>query len=96
MTSHKGQARAKRVREFKASLACNDDVFAREEHRHRRTSDAKDAALREKACAKKKRYPSRYDAELAIEACEEHVASGLRCYECPYCRGWHLTSKPER
>ena len=49
-----------------------------------------------KACTSKKRYPYRSDAEEAIELCAQHGTRGLHCYRCPYCDGWHLTSKPMR
>ena len=55
-----------------------------------------EAALERKACTSKKRYPYRSDAEEAIELCAQHGTRGLHCYRCPYCDGWHLTSKPMR
>ena len=30
-----------------------------------------------------------------VRACAAQGPTGLRCYRCPYCEGWHLTSKPE-
>ena len=95
MTSHKGQAKAKLLQEFKASLGDLGEAFQNETQKQRRKDLAREAARCEKACGKKKRYFSRYEAELAIDACEEHGTTGLRAYECPYCNGWHLTSKPE-
>lgn len=94
MGSHKRSARAKQVAEFKASLGGMDDVFAREDARKKKASKEREDALRWKACERKNRYPSRYEAEQAIAACAEHGTTGLHCYRCPHCNGWHLTSKP--
>ncbi len=96
MGSRKPSANAKRVSEFKAQLGGLDDIFAREEHRREDLSAKKEAALRNKACESKNRYPSRYDAQIAIDACAEHGTTGLHMYRCKYCNGWHLTSKPRR
>lgn len=48
-----------------------------------------------KACERKNRYASRYEAELTAAECAEHGAPPLHVYRCPYCNGWHLTSKGE-
>ena len=37
----------------------------------------------------------RYEAELTAAECAEHGAPPLHVYHCPYCNGWHLTSKGE-
>ena len=95
VASRKPSANAKRVSEFKSQLGGLDDLFAREEQRQEHLSAEKQAALRNKACESKNRYPSRYDAQLAIDACAAHGTTGLHSYKCPYCNGWHLTSKPE-
>ena len=34
-------------------------------------------------------------AELTAAECAEHGAPPLHVYRCPYCNGWHLTSKGE-
>lgn len=56
----------------------------------------REGALREKACASKKRYDSRAEAKAAITACERHGSPALYLYRCPYCGGWHLTHKRPR
>ena len=96
MASRKPSANAKRVSEFKSQLGGLDDLFAREEQRREGLSAQKEAALRNKACESKNRYSSRYEAEQAIAACAEHGKRGLHMYRCEYCKGWHLTSKPQR
>lgn len=96
MTSRKRQARAKQVAEFKASLGGLDSVFECEDARRAQRSADREAALRNKACESKNRYPSKGDAQEAIRLCAEHGTTGLHCYRCQYCNGWHLTSKPER
>lgn len=96
MASRKPSAKAKRVAEFKAQLGGMDDAFFREERRRDKKAAEHEAALEKKMCTSKNRYPTRADAEEAIESCAEHGRRGLHCYECPYCGGWHLTSKPER
>ena len=96
MVSRKPSANAKRVSKFKSELGGLDDLFAHEQRRSENMSARKEAALRNKACESKNRYPSRYDAEQAIAACAAHGTKGLHSYRCPYCNGWHLTSKPKR
>ena len=98
MGSRKRQAIAKQVAEFKASLGganSMDDIFAQEDARRKRRDEEHDAALRRKACESKNRYAFRSEAEEAIASCAEHGTTGLHAYRCPYCGGWHLTSKPE-
>ena len=96
MGSRKGSAKAKRIAEFKAGLGGMDDVFAREDARKSKKAAEKDAALRKKSYESKNRYSCKSDAEAAILACAEHGTTGLHCYRCSYCNGWHLTSKPQR
>lgn len=93
MGSRKGSAKAKRVAEFKAQLGGMDDVFAKENQRNTKRAQEKEAALRRKACESKNRYSCRSDAEAAIVACADYGTTGLHCYKCSYCNGWHLTSK---
>ena len=71
-----------------------DDLFEAEGERVERAAEEHDAAVRRKACESKNRYASRSDAEEAIASCAAHGTRGLHCYRCPYCNGWHLTSKP--
>ena len=96
MTSRKPSAKAKQVSAFRSQLTDLDDVFAREQHRKENLSAQKEAALRNKACESKNRYSSQSEARLAIASCAEHGTTGLHAYRCPYCKGWHLTSKPPR
>ena len=88
--------------EFNASLGGDlfggssgaDDAFAREGERRRRQAEDADAARRHRGCEKKNRYASRTEAEAAIASCADWGTTGLSCYHCPYCNGWHLTSHP--
>ncbi len=96
MGSRKPSANAKKVAKFKAQLGGMDDLFAREAARRERRSAEHEAALERRACTSKNRYAFRSDAEEAIRLCAEHGTHGLHSYKCPYCGGWHLTSKPER
>ena len=96
MGSRKPSAKAKQVAAFKSQLVDLSDSFAREETRRKRMSGEKEAALRKKACESKNRYSSRSEALIVIEECAEHGTIGLHAYRCPYCDGWHLTSKPPR
>ena len=96
MGSRKPSAKAKQVNAFKAQLGDLDNIFAREGRRNERMSEERKAALRRKACESKNRYPNAYEAQAAIDACAEHGRTGLHSYRCPYCNGWHLTSKPQR
>lgn len=96
MGSRKPSAKAKQVAAFKAELGGMDDIFAREERRREQRAAEHEEALREKACRSKNRYSCRSKAEEAIRACADHGTTGLHSYRCPFCNGWHLTSKPER
>ena len=47
----------------------------------------------------KLRYRNRRDADHVVAGMDRdgmHRERALRSYECPYCHGWHLTSKPKR
>jgi len=49
--------------------------------------------IRRSECERKKRYAS--EAEARATADHQARASGkeLKVYECPWCRGWHLSSR---
>ena len=96
MGSRKPSAKAKQVKQFRSQLGGMDGLFAREESRQSKSQERKEAARRKKACESKNRYTSRGEAQQAIDACAAHGTTGLHLYRCPYCNGWHLTSKPER
>lgn len=94
MGSRKRSARERERTAYRSSLGGMDGIFAREEKRREQKDAEREASRRQRTCERKKRYASRVDAEDAIAACAEHGRRGLRAYRCPYCGGWHLTSKP--
>ena len=103
MGSRKPSARAKKIAAFKASFVDADgfpaslsDPFAQEDRKRAERERERAEALRNKACESKNRYDTRVEAEEAIASCAAYGRRGLHCYQCPYCDGWHLTSKPER
>lgn len=73
-----------------------DDIFEREERRQDEAAFARESALRVKACESKNRYAHLDEAEEVLAWCEARGKRGLSIYECPYCGGWHLTSKPRK
>ena len=93
MGSRKPTARKREIDEFKAGLDSDafDDLFAQEDERREQQERERDEAYRWKSCERKKRYPTRAEAEEAIALCEAHGTYGLHCYRCEYCKGWHLT-----
>lgn len=103
MGSKKRSAWQKQKAEFAASLGGRDDLFAdggrdpfaRESAARTARDEAREAAHRKKACERKNRYASRYEAEATAAECAEHGAPPLHVYRWPYCEGWHLTSKGE-
>jgi len=72
------------------------NMFGPEARRRAERDALRELDLREKACSSKNRYIDEEDALEALEACERHGRRNLRIYRCPYCDGWHLTSKPQR
>lgn len=94
MGSRKRSAQQRKIAQFKAELGGLDDVYGRERQRSEGSAERREAVRRERSCASKNRYPTRADAEEAIELCAQHGTYGLQCYRCSYCHGWHLTSHP--
>ena len=96
MGSRKPSARAKKVAEFKASYgeAGADELWAREDRRREERDREREQAHYQRACASKKRYATQGEARQAIADCARHGTTGLECYRCEYCKGWHLTSHP--
>jgi hypothetical protein len=41
-------------------------------------------------CTKKRWYAREFDARCAAV---KHKKAKMRAYDCPYCEGWHLTSR---
>ena len=96
MGSKKRSSWSKQKAEFNASLGGMDNLFASEGKRRQKNRAEKEAALRKKACESKNRYTSKSNSEAAITSSASYGTTGLHSYRCPYCNGWHLTSKPER
>jgi hypothetical protein len=96
MGSKKRSSWTRQKAEFQQQLVGSDldSLFERERAHRAGNSASHEAALRRKACESKNRYWSEAEAEEAIELCAEHGRTGLHCYRCRYCDGWHLTSKP--
>ena len=94
MGSRKRSAQQRRIAEFKASLGGLDDLYGREQRRNDDADERREAARRARGCERKNRYATRADAEEAIALCAERGTTGLHCYRCSYCHGWHLTSHP--
>lgn len=50
---------------------------------------------------RKRRYPTRVDAMIALADIDRRAAQGnenrdeIRAYRCPRCKGWHVTSQPK-
>jgi hypothetical protein len=50
----------------------------------------------EAECRNKKRYKDKALAERSIQQWQKHSTrekKPCRAYECPFCHGWHLSSK---
>ncbi|WP_306369114.1 hypothetical protein [Nocardiopsis sp. CC223A] len=74
--------------------------MSRQHARTRRNPTRPPRAPRPRSCGKRW-FKDRISAELALAAIRHHGRDRSdrmprRAYECPDCRGWHLTSKPER
>jgi hypothetical protein len=48
---------------------------------------------RHSECGKKKRYESAADARATADHQARTTGTELNVYECPWCRGWHLSSR---
>ena len=96
MPSRKRSAQQKKIAQFKAELGGLDDLYGRERRRSKGMSERREAVRRNRACDSKNRYVTRMDALEAIRLCAEHGTTGLQCYRCEYCHGWHLTSHPQK
>lgn len=95
MGSKKRSAWQKQKAEFAASLGGMDDLFASENARSQRHDEEREAARRHKACELQEPLCESLRGELtAAEWCRSR-APPLHVYRCPYCNGWHLTSKGE-
>lgn len=100
MGSRKQSARAKQRASFESSFSVDafslDNAFAHEDARREKKQAERESHLRYKACERKKRYPNKMDAQEALEACKRHGSRDLHIYQCPYCKGYHLTHKPTK
>lgn len=47
-------------------------------------------------CRRKKRYRDRHEAKCASQLIQTSDGPELRPYHCHVCRGFHLSSQPER
>ncbi len=48
---------------------------------------------RRQECERKQRYPSEAEARATAEHQARATGKELSVYECPWCRGWHLSSR---
>lgn len=46
-----------------------------------------------RTCGRKIRYATKSEALVKASKCMRHGAPALSAYRCPYCGGWHLTSR---
>lgn len=51
----------------------------------------RDCLFPRRMCAKKKRYATAGYARSVLNYRQPHEAQRLFLYECPECRGWHIT-----
>ena len=49
--------------------------------------------IRRSECGKKKRYETYSDARATADHQARASGRELNVYECPWCRGWHLSSR---
>ena len=48
---------------------------------------------RRSECERKQRYASEADARATADHQARSTGKELKVYECPWCRGWHLSSR---
>lgn len=48
---------------------------------------------RRRECERKQRYASEAEARATADHQARTTAKELNVYECPWCRGWHLSSR---
>ena len=48
---------------------------------------------RQSECGKKKRYASEAEARTTADHQARTTGKELNVYECPWCHGWHLSSR---
>ena len=48
---------------------------------------------RRSECGKKQRYASETEARATADHQARTTGTELSVYECPWCRGWHLSSR---
>ena len=86
MGSKKTSAKARARAAFEAELGTGsqglDAAFASAATQRNRMDAEHEERLRHKACERKKRYPTRADAESAIRDCKRHGSRDLHCYQC--------------
>ena len=49
--------------------------------------------IRRRECSRKKRYASAEEARSTADHQARTTGRELNVYECPWCRGWHLSSR---
>ena len=48
---------------------------------------------RRRECQRKKRYATEAEARATADHQARTTGTELSVYECPWCRGWHLSSR---
>jgi hypothetical protein len=48
---------------------------------------------RRRECERKQRYASEAEARATADHQARATGTELKVYECPWCRGWHLSSR---
>ncbi len=51
--------------------------------------------VKDKMCLTKRLYTNFEDAETALHYRQKRTNKILRIYKCPFCKGYHLTSKAQ-